>query len=97
MKTRPNYAASRLRQWRLSQEPHLGLAKAGARVHVCHSAWCEYESGKRTPSLERAIDIEIITGGAVRLEDWGLWTKDVVLQMRRLLTARSTPLMAVGT
>lgn len=97
MKPRTNYAASRLRQWRLAQLPALGVVKAGASIHVSHSAWCEYESGKRTPSLERAIDIEIVTGGIVRLEDWGLWTSEVVLQMRRLIVARSTPMLAVGT
>lgn len=73
----------RLRAWRLRQTPLLTLVGAGVRVGVKHSTWSEWESGSRTPSLEKALAIEDVTGGAVRIEDWG-FSGDVRALMKRV-------------
>ena len=47
-------------------------AKAfGALVGVSGPMICEYELGTRRPSLEKAIQIEAVTGGFVPVEEWG--------------------------
>ena len=45
-----------------------GLAK---QLGVSHPTWSDWESGKKTPDLDNALKIELLTNGAVPLEEWG--------------------------
>ena len=77
----------RLKAWRLSHEPHLTFAAAGERIGVKHSTWFEWESGNRSPSLEKALQIEDLTDGAVPFESWD-FSAEVASTMRRVLSRR---------
>lgn len=55
----------RLKAWRESRE--LSQAKAGAMIGVSGPAWCEWESGGRTPVEHRAA-LEVLTG--IPAEGW---------------------------
>jgi transcriptional regulator with XRE-family HTH domain len=89
--------SSKLREWRTNAG--LTLKAAGKLVGVEHSTWSEWESGGRKPSLERAIDLELATGGQLPIEAWG-FPADVAKGMRTLCQrrARRRPsLPATGT
>lgn len=55
----------RLKAWR--EERDLSQAKAGAMVGVSGPAWCEWESGGRSP-LEHRAALEVLTG--IPAESW---------------------------
>lgn len=68
---------AQLRDWRVKQEPKLGIVAAAALVGVAHPTWIDWENGNRTPSLEKALAIELATNGEIRAESWGIDTKRV--------------------
>jgi DNA-binding XRE family transcriptional regulator len=61
-------AALRLRSYRLSAE--VTSAALARRLGIARETLCRLESGKRAPSLRLAVEIERVTGGAVRPGDW---------------------------
>lgn len=64
-------AGSRLRSWRLEQDPKRTLTDLAAEVGVKHPTWIDWESGARSPSLEKALAVEILTKGKITVEAWG--------------------------
>lgn len=62
---------AQLRAWRLRQEPKLTLAAAAAKVGVAHPTWIDWEQGNRSPSLEKALSIELVTDGEISVSAWG--------------------------
>jgi transcriptional regulator with XRE-family HTH domain len=69
---------ARLRAWRLGQEPRLTLAAAAAKVGVAHPTWIDWENGNRSPSLEKALAIELVTSGEIPVGAWGFDAQLVV-------------------
>lgn len=65
----------RLYAWRKDRE--LTLSAAGDLVGVKHSTWSEWESGAKKPSLEKAIEVERVTDGAIAVEAWGFSAEQV--------------------
>lgn len=63
---------AQLRAWRIKQEPKLTLTAAAAKVGVAHPTWIDWENGNRSPSLEKALAIELVTEGEVPVDVWGL-------------------------
>lgn len=72
METLTATPGAQLRAWRLRQAPKLTLVAAAAQVGVAHPTWIDWENGNRTPSLEKALAIELATGGEIRAEAWGI-------------------------
>ncbi|WP_417257374.1 helix-turn-helix transcriptional regulator [Celeribacter sp.] len=48
----------------------IGQSEFAVRVEISRGALCDILSGRRDPSFEVAMRIEMETGGAVRLEGW---------------------------
>lgn len=61
-------APEKLKKWRADEK--LTLAVAAEKAGVQASAWFDWESGNKTPTVDRAEDIERVTGGAVTVGDW---------------------------
>ena len=80
-------AGERLRRWRTAQEPKLTLSAAAARIGVKHPTWIDWENSNRRPALEKAIAIEVMTGGEVPIEAWG-FDRTVMEGARQALDAR---------
>ena len=64
-------AGERLRAWRLAQDPKRTLTDLAAEAGVKHPTWIDWESGARSPSLEKALAVELLTGGHITVEAWG--------------------------
>lgn len=65
--------SEKLRAWRLDESKARGrltLVAAAALLEVEHPTWSQWESGRR-PELAKAIEVENLTDGGVRIEDWG--------------------------
>lgn len=75
----------KLAKWREGAE--LTLVAAGAEVGVGHASWCSWETGARKPSLEKALRIEVLTHGEVRIEGWG-FDSSVRTDMAAVLAAQ---------
>lgn len=73
-----------LKNWR--QAHGLSQAAAGQRVGVGRVGWIGYESGDKTPPLQRALLIESETG--VRIELFG-YGAEVISLMRGALQRRA--------
>ena len=78
-------AGDRLKKWRSAT--NRTLVAASSAVGVTHSSWCEWESGNRSPSLEKALAIEELTEGAIPVEAWG-FGPSVVATMGAVLALR---------
>ena len=79
-------AGARLKEWRAAAGRT--LVAASSAVGVTHSSWCEWESGNRSPSLEKALAVEELTEGAVPVEAWG-FPSSVVATMGAVLALRA--------
>lgn len=77
----------RLRAWRLAQEPRLTLEAASTSVGVSHPTWVDWEKGSRSPSLTKAMALELLTGGDVAMESWG-FDAEVIAMMRQIVERR---------
>jgi DNA-binding XRE family transcriptional regulator len=82
-------APQKLKVWRTAAERDLTFKAAGDLVGVAHSTWSEWEGGSRRPGLALAIELERVTGGAVRLEDWG-HSGNVLRSVREITRTRRT-------
>ena len=79
-----------LKRWREHAGPDgtsLSPKDACALVGVSRTAWVEWESGHRKPSLEKALEIEKLTEGKVSIEAWG-FEPSVDPTMRAVLARR---------
>jgi transcriptional regulator with XRE-family HTH domain len=61
----------RLHDWRTDENRKLTLEAAGRLVGVRHSTWSEWESGRKDPGIEKAVEVELVTAGEIRIEHWG--------------------------
>lgn len=59
----------KLEKWR--RRNSLTLAAAGGAVGVSHPCWSAWEDGSRCPALDKALRLELLTGGEIRIEHWG--------------------------
>ncbi len=78
--------ARALKRWRESQG--LSHGAAGERIDVSRVAVLEYERGSKVPPLQRALTIEQVTDGAVRIETFG-YGPDVVALIRAAVARRA--------
>jgi DNA-binding XRE family transcriptional regulator len=62
---------SKLKAWRAGREKKTSIAEAARLLRVTHPTWHDWEKGKKTPDLCNAFDLENLTDGDVRIEDWG--------------------------
>ena len=69
-------APEALKTWRESQEPRLSQEAAGLRVSVSAATWCDWENGNKTPTVDRAEDLEKLTEGAVTVPMWSEHARD---------------------
>lgn len=77
-----------LRAWRAKQEPKLTLTAAAAKVGVAHPTWIDWENGNRSPSLEKALAIELVTGGEIPVGAWG-FDAQLVIDVAEARAARA--------
>ena len=80
-----NGGGAKLRAWRLQRGIY--QSQVGAEIGVSAEAVGRYENKTLTPALLPAVHLELMTGGDVSLEDWGI-DADVVALLRRFVTAR---------
>jgi len=62
---------ARLAAWRAARDPKVTLQSCADGVGVKHPTWLDWEKGNRSPSLEKALALEVFTDGAVEIEAWG--------------------------
>lgn len=68
-------APDELKKWREAQDPKLTLAEAGERAGVTAPTWFAWEAGEKSPTVDRAEDIEKLTSGAVTVSMWAEFTR----------------------
>ena len=68
-------APEALRKWREAQDPKLTLAEAGERAGVTAPTWFAWEAGEKSPTVDRAEDLEKLTEGAVTVAMWAEFTR----------------------
>lgn len=68
-------APEALKNWRESQDPKLTLGEAGERAGVTASTWFAWEAGDKSPTVDRAEDLEKLTDGAVTMAMWAEFTR----------------------
>ena len=61
-------AGARLRKWRDDQG--ISQSSAADRIRASQGAWAAWERGDKGPDLHFAFELEKLTDGAVRAEDW---------------------------
>ncbi len=62
-------AGRRLAAWR--EDAGLTVRAAAKRAGVALANWSCWERGLKRPSLEHALELELLTSGAVPFEAWG--------------------------
>jgi transcriptional regulator with XRE-family HTH domain len=87
----PMQAPEALKAWREAQIPSLSQAAAGKRIGVTAPTWCDWEQGKKSPTVDRAEDIEKLTGGAVTVPMWAEFTRDRRAERAAPATPESDP------
>lgn len=73
-------APESLKAWRV-EDAKLTQAEAARLARVTPATWCDWESGKKVPTVDRAEDIEKLTGRKVRVPDWAEYSR--LLRERR--------------
>lgn len=66
-------APAELKNWREKQG--LSQAEAAEKAGVTAPTWCDWEQGKKSPTVDRAEDLERVTGGAVTVPMWAEFTR----------------------
>lgn len=66
-------APEELKKWRESLD--LSQAQAAERASVTAPTWCDWEQGKKSPTVDRAEDLERVTDGAVTVAMWAEFTR----------------------
>lgn len=66
-------APDELKRWREAVE--LSQAQAAERAGVTAPTWCDWEQGKKSPTVDRAEDLERVTDGAVTVAMWAEFTR----------------------
>ena len=66
-------APKALKEWRTSLE--LSQTEAAARLGVSNATWCDWEQGNKSPTVDRAVDLEKETEGAVTIKLWADFTR----------------------
>ena len=61
----------RLAAWRSAHDPKITLQSCADAVGVKHPTWIDWEKGNRSPSLEKALAVELFTKGVIEIEAWG--------------------------
>ncbi len=66
-------AGARLRRWR--DDEGISQAIAADRIRASQGAWAAWERGDKGPDLHFAFELEKLTRGVVRAEDWAFARK----------------------
>lgn len=66
-------APEALKTWR--EEQALSQADAAEKAGVTAPTWCDWEQGKKSPTVDRAEDLEKVTKGAVTVAMWAEFTR----------------------
>jgi transcriptional regulator with XRE-family HTH domain len=62
---------TRLAAWRAARDPKVTLQSCADGVGVKHPTWLDWEKGNRSPSLQKALALELFTDGEIEIEAWG--------------------------
>jgi transcriptional regulator with XRE-family HTH domain len=65
-----------LKTWREAQIPKLSQEAAGDKASVSAATWCDWENGKKTPTVDRSEDLEKLTEGAVTVAMWAEFSRN---------------------
>jgi len=85
-------APESLKSWRA--EAKLSQGAAGKLIGVSAATWCDWEGGNKSPSVDRALDLERVTHGAVSVTAWAEWSRE---QREARAEARAADEPATGT
>lgn len=70
-------APEKLKQWRDKRKGEggkpLSQVEAARKVGASGPAWCDWELGKKIPDIEKAAEIEKLTG--IRVREWAAIAK----------------------
>ncbi|TAK30974.1 MAG: XRE family transcriptional regulator [Myxococcaceae bacterium] len=77
----------RLHHWRATRDPKRTVVDLATAVGVKHPTWLDWENGSRSPSLAKAMALELLTDAEVPMEGWG-FAADVVSMMREIVARR---------
>ena len=67
-------APEKLKKWREKQE--LSQAAAASLIKVTAPTWCDWEAGNKSPTVDRAEDLEKLTKKAVTVSMWAEFTRE---------------------
>lgn len=67
-------APEKLKKWREKQK--LSQAAASAMINVTAPTWCDWEGGHKSPTVDRAEDLEKLTKRAVTVSMWAEFTRE---------------------
>lgn len=67
-------APESLKVWRID-DAKLTQEEAATRAGVTAATWCDWENGKKVPTVDRAEDIEVLTGRKIRVTDWAEYSR----------------------
>lgn len=59
----------KLAAWR--KKKGLTQVAAAKLVGATQTAWSEWEADKKSPRVEHAFELQRVTGGAVKAQEWG--------------------------
>jgi len=68
-------APNALKRWRETQKGKLSQADAGKLISVSAATWCDWESGTKSPTVDRAEDLEKLTKRTVTGAMWAKFTR----------------------
>lgn len=74
-------APASLKAWRAAKG--ITQTAAGKLVEVSPATWCDWENGKKIPRVDKAEDLEAITGRAVRVGDWAEYARTETVERQR--------------
>lgn len=83
----------RLHQWRATRDPKRTVVDLATAVGVKHPTWLDWENGSRSPSLAKAMALELLTNGDVTMESWG-FDAEVISMMREIVARRGVAVLA---
>lgn len=67
----PPTPGARLFAWRSARDPKVTLQSCADAIGVKHPTWLDWEKNNRSPSLEKALALELFTDGEIEIEAWG--------------------------
>ena len=84
--TKCKHAASLLKAWR--EREGLSVTAAAVRLEVNMQSWWQWEHVRKRPSIVRAMQLDVLTQGAVPFERWD-YDGRIVVTMAHIAAQRA--------